>query len=283
MAEKSKARSQADAGIEKQVIEAVYPADILADPAFMKSSLEAKGAWFICLLHIWREKPETGQVSGTFTELGRLWGCDAQTAEQLIDELKNNKVCNVTKRHRFVTLVSRRVARRVKAKKEAAKRQKLSRENRVSQECHNDKGVLKGGPSFSSSFSSSRVKTPPTPLLEKSGVTAPKKTTLGDGSVGEFDWRTPGLWKLVVGQAPKAWQPGLRRRGKGLKKYTPDRVLAVILDVRHGNEQPGDADEAMGWIFLRLKNGSAPSDGNWENAKLMLRGLENNNGKRQTA
>jgi len=108
------------AGIEKRVSEPVYPSDILGDTDLMMCSNATFGVWMKCLLHIWRnDRPD---VSGTYEQLARLWGCSVQDAGAAVDELKRQNVCDVTICNGIVTLCNRRKARAAKARRDGAER-----------------------------------------------------------------------------------------------------------------------------------------------------------------
>lgn len=114
-----------DAGIEKRISEAVYPADILSDTELFKCELLTRGAWFQCLLLMWRDK--TDRVSGTPSQLARLWGCSEDQVNIIVLDLTLNKPCNITEQNGVVTLVSRRLERRLKAAKQAIERKRKQR------------------------------------------------------------------------------------------------------------------------------------------------------------
>ena len=164
----SKGKTQADAGINKRVSEPVYPADILSDSAVLACGIAVRGAWFWCLLTMWHEKRH--KVSGTPETFGRAWGCSEDEADRIIGELRGNKVCRVRKSHSLVTLVSRRLKRRDKARLDAVKRKRAERaaakRAAVSQGSHSVVAGKSPPPSVSVSVSSpvSTSGVPPTPL-----------------------------------------------------------------------------------------------------------------------
>ena len=115
-----------EAGINKKVSEAVYPADIIGDTDLRMCSLLARGAWFESLLVMWRDK--TDCVKGTPARLSRLWGCTLDETESIISELKEMNAGIVTESNGIVTLMCRRLQRRAKERKDGAKRQAKHRE-----------------------------------------------------------------------------------------------------------------------------------------------------------
>ena len=124
------------AGINKGVSEAVYPKDILSDSALRMCTLQTRGAWYECLLNMWHDR--TYQITSTYPGFARLWGCDLGTAKEIIDELKRQEPCTVTKCDMHVTLLSRRLHRRQKERMNATERQKKHREEQESQESNKD-------------------------------------------------------------------------------------------------------------------------------------------------
>ena len=277
----AKARTHEEAGIRKHVSEAVYQGDVLADKALQKCSPAAKGAW----IWTWFQLSREGSYceTSTFAEWGRMWGCSAAAAKRIIEELEKTKPCNVTIRNGQVTLLSRRLRRKVKGRENARIRVQRHREK---QACNADVTGEKCSPSFSSSFSSSGVN-PPAPLAGSDATPAEggggcgslcglktKGGENGHDNNGEFSWDEGGLMKFVLGKADRLWVPELRKRTKAMLRHPPDRMLAAILDARSGPKRPGSVDEAMREIFGRLKKDSPPgiTDVNWENAKAALRG-----------
>jgi hypothetical protein len=144
--------NQQDLGIDKQVTEAVYPGDILADQELGKCDVDAWGVWFKCLLPMWRDR--TASVTGTIESLARLWGCTPRKARRAIEQFKEHKPCDVTQCHDRITLTCRRLARREKVRKQGAKRQQKFRESQSNGPVTEEKGLS------SSSLSSSSSDTP---------------------------------------------------------------------------------------------------------------------------
>lgn len=140
-------------GREKQVSEQVYPSDILADTQLMQCSPMAFGAWMKCLLHMWSNK--ICEISGDSVSLARLWNCLVSEADAIIEELCEQKPCNISVHKRdgerdvsrsvvqkyngnytHVTLVSRRLERKQKNLSLAAKRAREYRRKKVAS-CEN--------------------------------------------------------------------------------------------------------------------------------------------------
>jgi len=146
-----------ESGIRTRVSVPVYPKDILSEFSLITAPPDVKGAWLWCLFIMWHE--DTDRVSGTYDEMGRLWGCSSTDAEGLVGEINARNIGDVTLCPKNVThdvtLMSRRLNRRKKAQEQARKRKQKQRER----ECHADVTpsvtVKKTLPSFSSSSSSS--------------------------------------------------------------------------------------------------------------------------------
>lgn len=115
------------AGIDKRVSEAVYPADILGDTRLMMCSLSAQGAWFKCLLSMWRDKK--GSISSPIAGYAQFWGCSIEQTESIMAEFKTHKPCSVRTRNGVVTLVSRRLYRRETQRIQDTKRQRKHRQS----------------------------------------------------------------------------------------------------------------------------------------------------------
>jgi len=143
------AMNHKDAGINKRVSEAVYPADILSDETLIPCELKTKGAWFWCLLIMWRTK--TNSITKTVSQFARLWGCSEDDARDVIADMVANKPCVVTESPEGVTLLSRRLTNRKVSRKQASERKAAQR----SRESHAPVPPEKPLPSISSSSSSS--------------------------------------------------------------------------------------------------------------------------------
>ena len=78
-------------------------------------SRPTKSDWYECLFTMWRDK--TFKVSGTISQLSKLWGCEPHEARASIEEMKECNVANVTESYKIVTLINRRLQRRYKARK----------------------------------------------------------------------------------------------------------------------------------------------------------------------
>lgn len=116
-----------EAGIkDKRVSEAVYPKDILADTEIKMCGLLAKGFWYECLFNMWHNDSE--RIEGSVLQLSKLLGCEKQEVIDCVEELKCNKVADVTDSNGIVTLVCRRLLRRKISRKNNAKRQSDYRE-----------------------------------------------------------------------------------------------------------------------------------------------------------
>jgi len=138
-----------DSGIKRRVSEAVYPKDILSEITLVMAPPDVKGAWAWCLLAMWDN--DTDRVEGSYLEIGLFWGCSADEAKRLCEEIKRRKIGGVTLSHDYVTLMSRRLNRRLKEREQAKKRKRKERQNK----CHASVTGENGTSSSSSSISSS--------------------------------------------------------------------------------------------------------------------------------
>lgn len=122
-----------EAGIKNRVSECVYPADLLSDPAFLACSGKTRGSWMHTLFILWKQ----GGYEITYTKemLGRIWGYSTEEVEQILTEMLATKICDVTLGHENVTLLSRRLSRRHKAKEQARLRKEKERKEK---DCHAD-------------------------------------------------------------------------------------------------------------------------------------------------
>ena len=145
--------SQRESGMDKRVAEPFYMKDWLSDLELQSADLATRGAWIQTLCAMWLDK--TDRVTKTADQLARFWGCERAEVERILGVLASQKICTVTVRHDNITLVSRRLSRRTKARNSAAKRQKEARARKASQARHGGVTAEKGPSSFSSSFSSS--------------------------------------------------------------------------------------------------------------------------------
>ena len=115
-----------------------YPGEWKKDPCVQKCSLSTRGFWLEILLSM-HQSDESGVISGTVSELARITGCQLVDCEVAIEELKRNKVCdisvapcnaNVTPCNEIVTLVNRRMNRAFKKRNNSSLRVKRFREKR---------------------------------------------------------------------------------------------------------------------------------------------------------
>lgn len=106
-----------------------YYADYIRDTRGL--TLTARGAWMDFLCFAWWANP-MGQLTKTIEEWALLWGCTVEVASRAIDEIKAQKVGNVTVRNNEITIMSRRQVKKRKEREANKIRQKRHRA-RVSQ------------------------------------------------------------------------------------------------------------------------------------------------------
>ncbi len=119
------AQSHKAAGIIKRPSIPVYPGDFLADTALQLCSLATRGAWFDCLLRMWRDN--TYSITGTREDFARLWGCSVDDVNAVLRDMSHHQPCVVTDHHGNVTLMSRRLRRSHKDREGARLRQRRHR------------------------------------------------------------------------------------------------------------------------------------------------------------
>lgn len=153
-----------------------YPGDWTRDTR--RLSPGAKGAWIDLLCEMHWSRPR-GQIRTDMVGLARMIGASVDHTKDLLKELQSRGVCDlttpngnggVTKSNQEITIINRRMNREEKAKES----------NRSKQERHRDKKnnpkITKSNPvpSFSSSFSSSKINNKPIVRLGKN----PKQTAI---------------------------------------------------------------------------------------------------------
>lgn len=204
---------QSPSGAIKRVSEPVYPDDILSDIELGRASLSARGAWLYCLCAMWRDR--TDRVTGSLRDFACDWRCTESEAEQVIAELERCNVCEVTYAtncHNNVTLMSRRLARRENERKAARNRQKRSRTETSSRDCHGPVTAKKPLPSVSVSVSSPR--NPPKAPPDKTDSEPPRFTPPDPSVVTEYaqsiDFDLDGS-QFCDFYASKGWMIGRNR------------------------------------------------------------------------
>lgn len=109
-----------------------YVADWISDPNLAMCSSTTRGVWIdvLCAMHT----NGSGELTGTVDQLARIGRCSSDEMRAAIAELESTKTASVTERNGIITLVSRRIARDVKARKGNALRQSRFRETQKSNE-----------------------------------------------------------------------------------------------------------------------------------------------------
>lgn len=100
----------------------------------------------------------------------------------------------------------------------------------------------------------------------------PDKTALSEiireEGTGEWD---VGVVERIVKNTPREWGDALSARVRALLQYRPAEVMGHVLDLQYARKRPSNAEQAMEWLFSRLKHKKAPSDENYERGKAILR------------
>jgi len=123
-----------------------YPGDWRRDNQVQMASMETRGVWFEMLCCMW-DAPERGELTGTYSQISKLLGCEIEVLQRSLVEIKTLKIgdisgngfCDmsrdVTKSHNDVTVINRRMVRERKATESARIRKQRQRQSAVS---HND-------------------------------------------------------------------------------------------------------------------------------------------------
>ena len=117
-----------------------YPADWSADTRIL--SLAARGAWLelIMAMHV---RGRTSKIVGTVRRLAGLVGCSEEEFEEVLEELEEYGVADVSRDcHGDVTVTCRRFKKSENEREKAAERKRRERENdsvtAMSRDCHGD-------------------------------------------------------------------------------------------------------------------------------------------------
>jgi hypothetical protein len=103
-----------------------------SDPELAMCSLSARGLWLEILCHMYDQDAST--ITCSFEQLARMTRCEASEAAKYALELKTAKVADVTLGHGEVTVMSRRLEKLLKARKQATLRKRKERVTDESQD-----------------------------------------------------------------------------------------------------------------------------------------------------
>lgn len=103
-----------------------------SDPDLSGCSLAARGLWLEILCYLYAQ--DEYKLTSSYERLGRMARCDGSEAAKLVVELKQNNVCDVTLGHGEVTVMSRRLCKLLKARKQATCRKRKERVTQKSQD-----------------------------------------------------------------------------------------------------------------------------------------------------
>lgn len=101
-----------------------------SDPELSGCSLAARGLWLEILCLLYAQDDYT--LTASYEKLGRMARCDSAEVARLVIELKDNKVADVTLGHGEVTVMSRRLKKLLKARKDATERKRKERVTHMS-------------------------------------------------------------------------------------------------------------------------------------------------------
>jgi len=113
----------------------VYQNDWLSDPEINSCEWASRGVWFALICVMNRASEVTGIVSGSYKQIANMIGGQTNEIKAAIDDLRKNKVADVTEHNGTVTVMSRRINREYKKRKNNALRQRTYRQ---SQKSHNN-------------------------------------------------------------------------------------------------------------------------------------------------
>lgn len=218
---------QQPTGSDKRVSEPVYPNDILGDRAISGADLATQGAWFKCLLFMWRDKCHS--VTDTIEGFAHTWGCSESEADRIVKVIHNRQIADVvTLCNANVTLTCRRLQRREK--------QRDMTQNRVKKHRCNALVTSKKHPlSVSSSVSSLKTDGEHAPSgSTKQHAPAPQEAEL-NMLVKQFTARC--VW---TGEPA----PVYKHLRALLQHYPADAISAQIANAQPGNK-PWDIADAL--------------------------------------
>lgn len=128
-----------------------YPGDWLKDPALTMCSQATRGAWIDMLAAMWEVK-DRGVLQGTVHQLARVCRCSPEEMDAALHEIEANNVANITRDNGVITVMSRRMIRDEKNRKNNAVRQTRYRNK---QQRNAEDNNIQTPPSHRSSSSSS--------------------------------------------------------------------------------------------------------------------------------
>jgi len=218
-----------------------YPNDWLRDTAML--SPEAKGAWINCLAKMHFE-PDRGKLSGSYSELGRLFGCGESKAEQIVQELIKNKVCNFEKipdRQKMsgdcqddVRLISRRMQREEILKISNRKYKARQRDIKMSCDCPAEVMIPLPVPKDPVPVPVPKNKESKKKEKKKTIAQSDKKTSLSHcSSENNFflpEWINPKIWDDYLGMRCKIKRPATEK--------AKDLVIKKLSKLKADGEDP---------------------------------------------
>lgn len=184
----------------------LYVGDWVKDCATL--SLESEAAWLRIVLDLWT-KGKQSQSKYTTKALQNLWRCSTEKVEEIVEELIDNNIAEISQEGRFYLITCRRFARenelsqiRSEAGKQGAKakqnKSKLKANIKQTHDNDNDNDNIKGEES-----------------QERRGFSAIEKIVIFCGGLSGNKWDPKA----------KAWQPNIKKRLK--EGRTPDELCEV--------------------------------------------------------
>jgi uncharacterized protein YdaU (DUF1376 family) len=238
-----------------------YPKDWTADTG--KLTPASRGIWIDLICDMWAQDPK-GQTSGTIAELASTARCSEQQILDAIAQFERLHTCDVSRDcHGIVTLLSRRMIRDEKARKEDLKRQREHRLNR------NSHAIVTPLSRDSHTLSSSPT---PTPCPTDNPPKPP------DGGLERAQW----LFDLIRHKAPSLTAAGVFQAIRDCETAaTAEQMLDVarrLMDVTGSFSDPvakiarvyGDIVHPPDWAKKRAADddGDTPKEAVFDPAKL---------------
>ena len=90
--------------------------DWLKDPNLRMCSLRAKGLWIQLISLMWESK-ERGKISGTYDQIAQSVGCSTKEFKTALKEIIDTKTADIKMSDGVLTIISRRLAREEKNRK----------------------------------------------------------------------------------------------------------------------------------------------------------------------
>lgn len=170
-----------------------YVADWSTDCGLTMCSLSARGAWLelLCGMH---KLDQSGVITGTADQLARICRCSTVEFVQAADELRANRVGEITERNGVYTIVNRRMRKEYEAARKArARQERFQNAEKTPNKREINAGEIRSQKS-ESELDKGDNKTPPDPPLLFDDPPDPPEAKAPPVSVFEFEafWNAYG-------------------------------------------------------------------------------------------